>query len=165
MKLSLFLKVPLAYREVINKHYGGEIILHDVDHLPYSFGKVCGFERINGVEAIYAFRPKFCGFLERQQTRVDPERLCVHFDGDVNGFRQFCSRFNPKWINGHDRFNERVDLLRERSKEYGLKFLKPVVFSDYSCSGNIVDGFISHKGEDGLFNFHLDYFWPLFHIL
>jgi len=165
MKLGLFVKVPIAYKKIVLEHYKGEGILHDVDHLPYSFSRVCSFERANNVRAIYAFRPKFCDFLLAQTTRLEPEQLCLHYDGDDEKLGRFCSKLGPRWINGHDKFNNRTEVLSKVAERYGLELLKPVVFSDYTWEGDLVEGFLRRRTAEGLFNFHLDYFWPLFRFI
>jgi len=162
MRPFLFLKTPLAYRRIVLQHYEGEWILHDCDHLPYALERINAFERDKGVRSIYAFRPKFLRYLERRKKIIEAERLCVHFDGDLEGLKHFCTKLGPFWINGHDRYNQDIETLMKLAEEFGLKMLKPVVFSDYSCKGDLVEGFLLHKREAGLFNFHLDYFWPLF---
>lgn len=165
MRLGLFVRVPIAYKKIILNHYKGEWILHDVDHLPHCFNRVYSFERANNVNVIYAFRPKFSEFLSGQKMRLEPEQLCVHFDGDVEGLERFCSKLSPRWINGHDIFNNKTEVLSELAERYGLRLLKPVVFSDYSWDGDLVEGFLLRRTADGLFNFHLDYFWPLFRFM
>jgi hypothetical protein len=165
MRLVLFVRAPRAYKKIILNHYRGEWILHDVDHIPHCFGRVYNFEAKNNVKATYAFRPRFADFLRDRKVRLAPEQLCLHFDGDVENTERFCSSLRPMWINGHDRFNKDVETLTKVAKEYDLKLLKPVVFSDYSWKGDLVEGFLQHRMEDGLFNFHLDYFWPLFRFI
>lgn len=169
VKPRLFLKVPAAYREIVLNHYKGEWILHDVDHIPYSFAKVHAFEVEHGVRAVYAFRPKFTDYILRQGFRLKPEELCAHFDGDEAALGRFCSELNPAWINGHDAFNMKDEVLAQHAKDHGLRVLSPVGFSDYSCRGDLVQGFLNERAQAGaatkLFNFHLDYFWPIFHIL
>jgi hypothetical protein len=165
VRISLFVKVPRAYKRIVLNHYEGEVMLHDCDHLPYCYKKVHSFEMRHGVKSIYAFRPKFVDYLAKRTVNLDSEQLCAHFDGDTGGFERFCSKLEPMWINGHDRFNKDTATLTKYAEEFSLKMLKPVVFSDYSWRGDIVEGFLRHKGEAGLFNFHLDYFWPLFMLM
>jgi hypothetical protein len=164
-KFWLFWRVPIAYKKIIMNYYEGEEILHDCDHLPYSFPRVYEFEKQHNVKVIYAFRPKFVDYLVNHKIRPDPEQLCVHFDGDLENFEHFCSELKPKWINGHDQFNNRMEILSEHAKDYGLEITRPVVFSDYSWIGDLVQGFLKFKSSNGLFNFHLDYFWPLFDLV
>lgn len=162
VRISLFIRVPRAYKSIVLNHYNGEVILHDCDHLPYCFEKVHLFEREHSVKSIYAFRPKFVDYLAKRAEELKSEQLCAHFDGDIIGFERFCSKLEPMWINGHDRFNKDIATLTKYAEEFGLKILDTIVFSDYSWNGDLVEGFLQHRKEVGLFNFHLDYFWPLF---
>jgi hypothetical protein len=165
VKISLFVRVPRAYKRIVLNHYEGEVMLHDCDHIPYCFEKVHSFEMEHGIKSIYAFRPKFVEYLAKRSFRLESEQLCVHFDGDTRSFERFCSKLEPMWINGHDRFNKDTATLTKYAEEFGLKMLRAVVFSDYSWRGDLVEGFLRHKGKAGLFNFHLDYFWPLFMLI
>jgi hypothetical protein len=162
VRISLFYKVPRAYKRIVLNHYNGEVILHDCDHLPFCFEKVHLFEKEQSVKSIYAFRPKFVDYLAKRAEDLASEQLCAHFDGDIIGFKRFCSKLEPMWINGHDLFNKDIATLTKYAEEFGLKILESVVFSDYSWTGDLVEGFLQHRKKAGLFNFHLDYFWPLF---
>lgn len=90
----------------------------------------------------------------------------IHYDGDMEEAKTFFDNFPVEWINGHREYNE-IRRVKKIADLLGIRNIAlPNAYSDVS-SHNLVKDFLSRKGEDGFYTFHLDYFlfWHLSRVI